>query len=83
MRLLHTFVLIRPSSPEKVRASGLVIPDTAHERPSRGEVVGVADESELAEGDTVLFSKYAGTAIEVEGEALLMVPEHDIFAVIA
>jgi chaperonin GroES len=82
MRLLSSFVLVRPSAPEKVRASGLVIPDASHAKPEQGTVVESGPGCEVDPGDVVLFSKYTGATIRVGEEDLLMVPYHDIFAVV-
>ncbi len=91
LRPLHDRVVIRRMEEEKTSAGGIIIPDAATEKPSRGEVVAagkgkVADgkliEMEVKVGDKVLFSKFAGTEIKVDGEELLVMTENDIMAVI-
>jgi chaperonin GroES len=87
---LEDRVVIRPLDAEQVTSSGLVIPDTAKEKPQEGEVLAVGpgrlDDNgkrvpmEVAEGDRVLYSKYAGTEVKIDGEELLVVPSRDILA---
>lgn len=82
-------VLVKAVELEEVTASGLVLPDTAKERPQRGKVLAVGEGRyvdgarvplDLAEGDEVIYSKYGGTEVKVEGEDLLILSEHDILA---
>jgi chaperonin GroES len=82
-------VLVRTVEQEEVTASGLVLPDTAKEKPQRGKVIAVGDGRyvdgervplDVAEGDEVIYSKYGGTEVKVEGEDLLILSEHDILA---
>lgn len=80
-------VLVKPAPAEEKTASGLFIPDTAKEKPQRGEVVAVGtgkkDEPLTVKvGDTVLYGKYAGTEISVEGGEYLIMRESDIFAIL-
>lgn len=80
-------VLVKADAAEETTASGLFIPDTAKEKPQRGEVVAVGtgkkDEPITVKvGDKVLYGKYAGTEITVEGQEYLIMRESDIFAVI-
>src|SRR5688572_23944036 len=88
---LEDRIVIEASEPETQTASGLVIPDTAKEKPQQGTVVAVGpgrfdDEGEkripldVAEGDVVVYSKYGGTEIKVEGEDLLVLRESDVLA---
>jgi chaperonin GroES len=87
---LEDRVVIRPLDAEEVTSSGLVIPDTAKEKPQEGEVIAVGpgrvDDNgkrvpvEVKEGDRVLYSKYAGTEVKIDGEELLVVPARDILA---
>ena len=87
---LEDRVVIRPLDAEEITASGLVIPDTAKEKPQEGEVLAVGpgrlDDNgkrvamEVKEGDRVLYSKYAGTEVKIDGEELLVVPSRDILA---
>lgn len=79
-------VLVRPTAAEEVTVSGIIIPDTAKEKPLKGEVLAVGngnkdEEMVVKTGDTVLYGKYAGTEIEVEGEKLLIMRQNDILAV--
>lgn len=80
-------VLVEPAPAEEKTASGLFIPDTAKEKPQKGIVVaagaGKKDEPlTVKEGDTVLYGKYAGTEITVEGKDYLIMRESDIFAIV-
>ncbi|MBI3965580.1 MAG: co-chaperone GroES [Chloroflexi bacterium] len=85
-------VLVRPKAKEEVTKSGIVIPDTAKEKPQEGTIVAVGpgrrNESgervamEVKEGDTVLYAKYAGTEVKLEGEDHLLLRESDILAVV-
>jgi len=87
---LEDRVVIRSLEGEQVTSSGLVIPDTAKEKPQEGEVLAVGpgrlDDNgkrvpmEVAEGDRVLYSKYAGTEVKIDGEELLVVSSRDILA---
>ena len=91
---LEDRIVVRPSESEATTASGLVIPDTAKEKPQQGEVlaVGPGKRSEdtgelvpvdLAVGDTVVYSKYGGTEITTEGEDVLILNARDVLAKIA
>ena len=80
-------VLILPNPAEEKTASGLIIPDTAKEKPLAGKVVavgpGTADvKMEVAVGDEVLYGKYAGTEVNIEGTTYLIMPQKDILAII-
>jgi chaperonin GroES len=80
-------VLVEPAAAEEKTASGIFIPDTAKEKPQRGKVVaagsGKKDEPMTVKaGDTVLYGKYAGTEITVDGKDYLIMRESDIFAII-
>jgi chaperonin GroES len=80
-------VLVEPAPAEEKTASGLYIPDTAKEKPQKGIVVaagtGKKDEPITVKvGDTVLYGKYAGTEISVEGKDYLIMRESDIFAIV-
>src|SRR4051794_22476650 len=87
-------LIVRAIEEEETTASGLVLPDTAKEKPQKGKVIAVGDgrfddEGEkripldVAEGDEVLYSKYGGTEIKVEGEDLLVLRESDVLAKVA
>ncbi|MBR2061500.1 MAG: co-chaperone GroES [Tidjanibacter sp.] len=80
-------VLILPNPAEEKTAAGLIIPDTAKEKPLAGKVVavgpGTADvKMEVAVGDEVLYGKYAGTEVNIEGTTYLIMPQKDILAII-
>jgi chaperonin GroES len=86
-RPLHDRVLVRRVEAEEKTAGGIIIPDTAKEKPQRGIVVaagpGKKDEPMTVKGgDTVLYGKYAGTEISLEGQDYLIMRESDILAVI-
>ncbi|RIK11359.1 MAG: co-chaperone GroES [Acidobacteria bacterium] len=86
---LEDRVVVRPSEAEETTVSGLVIPDTAKEKPQEGEVLAVGPGAyqdgqrvplDVAVGDTVVYSKYGGTEIKVDGEELLILTARDILA---
>lgn len=87
VRPLSDRVLIKPAEMEQKTASGIIIPDTAKEKPMRGEVVAVGpgkkDEPMTVKvGDQVLYGKYSGTEIAVDGVDYLIMRENDIYAII-
>jgi len=92
IRPLHDRVIVRRMEEERTSAGGIVIPDSATEKPAQGEVVAVGKGKILENGDVrpldvkvgdkVLFSKYGGTEVKVEGEDLLVMREDDITGVI-
>ena len=80
-------VLVKPAAAEEKTLGGIIIPDSAKEKPLKGEVVAVGngtkdEEMVVKVGDNVLYGKYAGTEIEFEGEKYLMMRQSDIFAII-
>jgi chaperonin GroES len=80
-------VLVEPAAAEEKTASGLYIPDTAKEKPQRGKVVAVGngkkdEPMELKVGDEVLYGKYAGTEISIDGTDYMMMRQSDILAVV-
>jgi chaperonin GroES len=88
---LEDRIVVRPAEAEETTISGLVIPDTAKEKPQQGEVLAVgpgrrAENSgeliamELAPGDTVVYSKYGGTEITIDGEDVLILSSRDVLA---
>ena len=84
---LHDRVIVKPAEKAEKTAGGIIIPDTAQDKPQQGEVVAVGngrkDEPMTVKvGDVVLFGKYGGTEIELDGEKLLLLKESDIFAII-
>ena len=85
-------IVVRPAAPEQTTASGLVIPDSATEKPQQGEVLATgpgrrSDSGELipmdvSAGDTVVYSKYGGTEISSAGEDLLILNARDVLAIV-
>lgn len=85
-------LILRAIDEEETTASGLVLPDTAKEKPQKGEVIAVGDGArnddgdrialDVKKGDHVLYSKYGGTEIKVDGEELLVLRESDILAIV-
>lgn len=80
-------VLVEPAAAEEKTAGGIIIPDTAKEKPQKGKIVAVGngkvDEPlTVKEGDLVLYGKYAGTEINIEGNDYLIMRESDIFAIV-
>jgi len=84
---LQDRVLVEPAPAEEKTAGGIIIPDTAKEKPVRGKVVAVGNGKKdepitVKAGDTVLYGKYAGTEIQIEGKEYLIMRESDIYAII-
>ncbi|HKG37765.1 MAG TPA: co-chaperone GroES [Conexibacter sp.] len=86
-------VIVRAIEEEETTASGLVLPDTAKEKPQKGKVIAVGDGKwdedgdkrvplDVSTGDEVLYSKYGGTEIKVDGEDLLVLRESDVLAIV-
>ena len=86
-------VVVRPVDEEETTASGIVLPDTAKEKPQKGKVLAAGDGKwdedgekriplDVSKGDVVLYSKYGGTEIKVDGEDLLVLRESDVLAVV-
>ncbi len=92
IRPLHDRVIVRRKEEERTTAGGIVIPDSATEKPSMGEILSVGNGKvtdsgdaralDVKPGDTVYFGKYSGTEIKVDGEELLIMREDDIIAVV-
>ena len=92
LRPLEDRILVRPEEGEETTASGIVIPDTAKEKPQEGTVLAVgpgkrSDSGDLVpmdvkEGDRVIYSKYGGTEIKLEGEELLILSARDVLAIL-
>ena len=92
LRPLHDRVIVKRLEEETTSPGGIVIPDTATEKPSRGEIIAagngkVQDNGEVRPldvkvGDTILFGKYSGTEVKVDGDELLVMREDDIMAVV-
>ncbi len=91
-RPLHDRVLVEPLDAEDKSAGGSIIPDTAQEKPMEGKIVAVGNchkdddgkvtPLDVKAGDTVLYGKFAGTEVRIDGKDMLIVKESDIFAVI-
>ncbi len=80
-------VLVEPAAAEEKTAFGIIIPDTAKEKPQRGQIVAIGNGKKdepltVKVGDTVLYGKYSGTEITVDGKEYLIMRESDIFAVL-
>jgi len=85
-------LIVKPLDEEETTASGIVLPDTAKEKPQRGQVLAVGDGAkndegnriplDVSEGETVLYSKYGGTEVKVDGDDLLVLRESDVLAVV-
>lgn len=80
-------VLIKPAAAEEKTVGGIIIPDSAKEKPLKGEVIAVGngtkdEEMILKPGDSVLYGKYAGTEIELDGEQYLIMRQSDVLAII-
>ena len=92
-RPLHDRVVVKRINAENKSAGGIIIPDTAQEKPSQGEIIAVGpggrDENgklipiDLKVGNTVLFGKWSGTEVKLDGEELLIMKESDIMGVVA
>ena len=92
LRPLHDRVTVKRMEEERLSSGGIVIPDNATEKPVRGEVLAVGNGKvldsgdqrglDVKTGDTVLFGKYSGTEVKVDGDELLVMREDDIMAVI-
>jgi len=92
IRPLHDRVIVRRMEEERTTAGGIVIPDSATEKPMQGEIVAVGNGKitdsgdlrplDVKAGDKILFGKYAGTEVKVEGEELLVMKEEDIMGVV-
>jgi len=92
LKPLGNRVVVEPTEQEEVTAGGIVLPETAKEKPQKGKVLsaGPGDRDEdgdyipldVKEGDTVLFAKYAGTEIKVDGKKLLILRESDLLAIV-
>jgi chaperonin GroES len=86
-------LVVEPKEREETTASGIILPETAKEKPQEGEVVAVGPgrrdddgdriEMDVAVGDVVLYAKYAGTEIKVDGKKLLILKESDVLAIVA
>ena len=80
-------VLVQPAAAEEKTVGGIIIPDSAKEKPLRGTVLAVGNGTKdeamvLKEGDTILYGKYAGTELEFDGEKLLIMRQSDVLAIV-
>ena len=87
LKPLEERVIIQPAAAEEVTVAGIIIPDSAKEKPLKGTVLAVGtgtkdEEMVLKEGDSVLYGKYAGTEIEFDGEKVLIMRQNEVLAVI-
>ncbi len=92
IRPLGDRVVIKPANKEEVSAAGLLLPDTAKEKPQKGTIVAVGpgrilddgsrQAPEVSEGQTVLYAKYAGTEVKIDNEEYLILSEKDVLAVV-
>lgn len=92
LRPLGDRLVIKPIEQEETTASGLILPETAKEKPQQGSVIAVGPgrrddegkriEMDVAVSDVVLYAKYAGTEIKIDGEKLLILKESDVLAVV-
>jgi chaperonin GroES len=92
LRPLEDRVLVRPEEGEETTVSGIVIPDTAKEKPQQGTILAVGPGKrsdtgdlipmEVKEGDRVMYSKYGGTEVKIDGEELLILSARDVLAVL-
>ena len=92
LRPLGDRVVIQPTPREEMTKSGIVLPDTAKEKPQEGKVIsagpgrltdeGTREPMDVKEGDVVLYAKYAGTEFKIEGDELLIVSQKDILAIV-
>ncbi|MFQ5895784.1 MAG: co-chaperone GroES [Nitrospinota bacterium] len=93
VRPLHDRILVRRLEEQEVKKGGIIIPDTAKEKPQEGEVVAVGSGKiledgkrrplEVKEGDRILFAKYAGTEVEIDGEKYEIMREDDVLAIVS
>jgi chaperonin GroES len=92
IRPLGDRVVIKPATKEEVSAAGVILPDTAKEKPQKGTIIatgpgrtldsGERQALEVSEGQTVLYAKYAGTEVKIDGEDYLILSEKDILAIV-
>ncbi len=91
-RPLHDRVMVRRIDAEQKTAGGIIIPDSAQEKPSQGEIISVGSGAkaedgtvtalDVKSGDTILFGKWSGTEIKIDGEDLLIMKESDIMGIV-
>jgi chaperonin GroES len=93
LKPLHDRLIVRPAAPEEVTKGGIILPDTAKEKPQQGEVLAVGpgktdDNGKLQPvgvkvGDIVLYGKYSGTEVSLGSEDVLIMRESDVFAIVS
>ncbi|TAL67375.1 MAG: co-chaperone GroES [Bacteroidetes bacterium] len=93
LKPLHDRIIVKPSEPEEVSKGGIIIPDTAKEKPQQGEVIAVGNGKiteegkvlplQVKAGDKVLYGKYSGTEVNIDGSDHLIMRESDVFAIIS
>ena len=93
LKPLHDRIIVKPSEPEEITKGGIIIPDTAKEKPVQGVVMAVGNGKiteegkvlplQVKAGDKILYGKYSGTEINIDGEEHLIMRESDVFAIIS
>jgi len=92
LKPLHDRIIVKSSEPEEVTKGGIIIPDTAKEKPQQGEVIAVGNGKiteegkvlplQVKAGDKILYGKYSGTEVNIDAEDYLIMRESDVFAII-
>ncbi|MBI5324869.1 MAG: co-chaperone GroES [Ignavibacteriae bacterium] len=92
LKPLHDRIIVKPSEPEEVSKGGIIIPDTAKEKPQQGEVIAVGNGKitedgkvlplQVKKGDKILYGKYSGTEVNIDGSDHLIMRESDVFAIL-
>lgn len=87
MKPVNDRILVKPSKAEETTKGGIIIPDTAKEKPSKGEIIAVGPGKDgkklsLKVGQTVIYGKYAGQELDIDGETLLIMREDDVLLVL-
>jgi chaperonin GroES len=93
LKPLHDRIIVKPSEPEEITKGGIIIPDTAKEKPVQGVVMAVGNGKiteegkvlplQVKAGDKILYGKYSGTEVNIDGEEHLIMRESDVFAIIS
>ena len=93
LKPLHDRIIVKPSEPEEVTKGGIIIPDTAKEKPQQGEVIAVGNGKiteegkvlplQVKAGDKILYGKYSGTEVNIDGSDHLIMRESDVFAILS
>jgi len=81
-RPLAPYILIQPLEQETTLSSGIILPDTSKERPTKGRVIAVSEYSDYEEGLVVLYKKWGGNELKVDGKDMLLIDEEDVLAVL-